>query len=131
MKLYSQIELKQAHDHCTQNKSALMKSKICGCFYCISTFTPDGIEHWHGEENMRGNNNPKAASATALCPNCGIDSVLGDASGFPITESFLIAMYEQYFGDECSLDPSPFSGTNSFGESFQEMFEAALKRHSK
>jgi hypothetical protein len=35
---------------------------------------------------------------TALCPSCGIDSVIGDASGFPITEEFLAAMESRWFG---------------------------------
>ena len=131
MKLYSQIELKQAHGYCVQNQSALAQSKLCGCFYCITIFTPGDIDTWYGEKNPVKNSTPEALSATASCPNCGIDSVLGDTSGFPITESFLIAMYEQYFGNECSLDPSPFSGTSSFRESFREMFEAALVQHSK
>jgi acetone carboxylase gamma subunit len=35
---------------------------------------------------------------TALCPECGIDSVIGDASGYPITEAFLGKMKTFWFG---------------------------------
>jgi acetone carboxylase gamma subunit len=35
---------------------------------------------------------------TALCPYCGIDSVIGDKSGFPITKEFLEKMYQHWFG---------------------------------
>jgi len=34
---------------------------------------------------------------TALCPKCEIDSVIGTASGFPITHEFLMRMHEHWF----------------------------------
>jgi len=34
---------------------------------------------------------------TALCPRCGIDSVIGSASGYPITADFLLMMRKYYF----------------------------------
>jgi hypothetical protein len=34
---------------------------------------------------------------TALCPYCYTDSVLGDASGYPITEEFLKEMNKRWF----------------------------------
>jgi hypothetical protein len=34
---------------------------------------------------------------TALCPKCGIDSVIGSASGFPISKEFLHEMCEYWF----------------------------------
>jgi acetone carboxylase gamma subunit len=33
----------------------------------------------------------------ALCPRCEIDSVLGDASGYPITHDFLSKMRHYWF----------------------------------
>ena len=33
----------------------------------------------------------------ALCPACGIDSVLGSASGFPVTPEFLGRMNACWF----------------------------------
>lgn len=32
-----------------------------------------------------------------MCPYCGIDSVLGDQSGFPITKELLIRMRWHWF----------------------------------
>ena len=44
----------------------------------------------------------------ALCPSCGIDSVIGDASGFPITEEFLVAMEARWFGlRDKNAEPQP------------------------
>jgi hypothetical protein len=34
---------------------------------------------------------------TALCPYCGIDSVIGESSGFPITDKFLKEMHQRWF----------------------------------
>jgi hypothetical protein len=48
---------------------------------------------------------------TALCPSCGVDSVIGDASGFPITVEFLTAMEAHWFG----LPDRPESGAAQDG----------------
>lgn len=76
-----------AHDCCTSNEIALQKSKTCACFYCERVFTPDQIEEWI--DDRRG--------WTALCPYCGIDAVIGDASGYPLTKEFLKRMYKYWF----------------------------------
>ncbi|KAB0489149.1 cytoplasmic protein, partial [Pseudomonas vancouverensis] len=34
---------------------------------------------------------------TALCPKCGIDSVIGSASNAPVNPEFLLKMYEHWF----------------------------------
>ena len=33
---------------------------------------------------------------TALCPYCGVDSVIGDASGFQLSEGFLQSMHKRW-----------------------------------
>ena len=76
-----------AHQYCHNNKDELLKSKKCGCFYCIKIFTPDRIKKKQWVD----------MSKTALCPFCGIDSVIGDTSGFPITEEFLFKMQDTWF----------------------------------
>jgi Zn finger protein HypA/HybF involved in hydrogenase expression len=78
----------KAHDH-SEYQTEILKSDICGCFRCLKTFTPDQIDQWHGE--------------LALCPMCGIDSVIGSASGFPIEKEFLSKMHDFWFS------PSGFS----------------------
>jgi hypothetical protein len=37
-----------------------------------------------------------------MCPRCGIDSVLGDRSGFPISAEFLGEMHRYWFTEEFS-----------------------------
>jgi len=51
-------------------------TEVCGCFYCLERFTPNEIEEWIDDENG------EKALATALCPKCGMDSVLGNAAFF-------------------------------------------------
>ena len=35
-------------------------------------------------------------AGTAVCPYCGMDSVIGEASGYPITHKFLQRMQKYY-----------------------------------
>lgn len=74
-----------AHDHCEGNKAELEKSKKCGCFYCLEMFPPQNINRFID------------GGKTALCPFCGIDAVIGDASGFSVTKSFLKTMHDYWF----------------------------------
>lgn len=79
-------ELRDAHEHCTRNRDALSRSKTCGCFYCQNIYSPDEITEWLNE-----------GCGTALCPHCGVDSVIGEASGYPVTKEFLGEMHEYWF----------------------------------
>ena len=78
-----------AHQHSINHRIEILASETCGCFYCLQTFPPSQIVEWCDEVNEVGQ--------TALCPNCGIDSVLGSASGLPIDPKFLKAMHDVWF----------------------------------
>ncbi len=75
-----ETEILEAHDHCNHNYKEIQESEICGCFYCLKTFPPSEIIEWLGLNFSKD---------SAVCPKCGIDSVLGSASGYPITHEFL------------------------------------------
>jgi hypothetical protein len=79
-----------AHAHSSAHRRELEASEQCGCFYCLAVFPPSDVTEWLVEEG------------TALCPRCGIDSVLGSASGYPITPKFLIRMRDHWFGSRSS-----------------------------
>jgi hypothetical protein len=36
----------QAYDHSRKNRDEIMKSEICGCFFCHETFKPEAIISW-------------------------------------------------------------------------------------
>jgi len=79
----------RAHIHASFHREEVLSSEICGCFYCLAVFKPDKIEEWIDEKNDVGQ--------TALCPECGIDSVIGSGSGFPISAEFLGKMHMYWF----------------------------------
>ena len=77
--------LVSAHDASSYHRLIVELSETCGCFYCLKIFSPDKIKDWVDDEQ------------TALCLNCGMDSVIGSGSGFPITEDFLGTMRDFWF----------------------------------
>lgn len=77
-----------AHEHVWHNYPKIKDDKICGCIYCLKIFKPSEIYDWTIEPN---------GGHTALCPYCNIDSVIGESSGYPITEEFLKKMNEYWF----------------------------------
>jgi len=79
----------QAHKHSIRHRDEITTSDKCGCFYCLAIFSPDELDDWVDEEN--------GVPQTALCCKCGIDSVIGSASGFPITCEFLALMKAHWF----------------------------------
>ena len=62
------------HKFCTRNRELIAKSTLCGCFYCLATFRPDEVVDW--VDWPEGAVDQLAEGVTALCPRCGIDSVL-------------------------------------------------------
>lgn len=78
-------QYEQAHQASKNHRAGLEASQQCGCFYCLHIYPPSEIEEWVD------------GGQTALCPYCGIDSVIGDASGVPVSEDFLSQMRERYF----------------------------------
>ena len=81
--------LESAHRRSANHREEVLGSELCGCFYCRQTFPPSEIEEWTDE--LAG------VSTTALCPRCGIDSVIGSCSGFALTPEFLREMHDYWF----------------------------------
>ena len=78
--------LYDAHKNSINNQKSLLNDAICGCFYCLKIYSPKEITEWIQDTD-----------GTALCPYCGIDSVLGESSGYPITKEFLTKMNKCWF----------------------------------
>ena len=77
-----------AHKFSSNHQTTLMRDKICGCFHCLKIFHPNEITDWIQDKEDK----------TALCPYCGIDSVIGESSGYPITTKFMTQMNQHWFG---------------------------------
>lgn len=84
MDLQSEIVL--AHKYSSNHKEKLLKDTKCGCFYCLKIFNPKEITNWCSD-----------IGGTAICPYCGIDSIIGESSEYPITKNFLGKMKEYWF----------------------------------
>ncbi len=76
-----------AHQHSSNHRQSLEASERCGCFHCLTEFQPDKIREW----TDRGQ--------TAICPHCGIDSVLG-TNDLEINQDLLKAMQDYWFNDQ-------------------------------
>lgn len=81
-----EILLKKAHDSSLKNKEQIEKSEKCGCFFCGKIFSSTEIISYISTDEP-----------TAECPYCFTDSLIGDASGFPITPQFLRNMRKRWF----------------------------------
>ena len=90
---FAECILINAHKHCIRNKEEILSSDLCGCFYCLSLFKPDQIIDWLKDDEA---NTDIGNIYTALC-TCGIDAVIGSASGFPITKQFMQDMHARWF----------------------------------
>jgi hypothetical protein len=74
------MDIIAAHKHSIHHREEVLSSDPCGCFYCLAVFPPSEILEWVDEIESIGQ--------TALCPKCGIDSVIGSNSGYPIEPDF-------------------------------------------
>lgn len=52
----------------SSHRTEMENSSLCGCFYCLATFTSTEIIEWIDEPN---------GGETAICPKCGIINVKG------------------------------------------------------
>ena len=75
------------HSHTLRNQQEIALSEYCHCISCCksypSSIVMDFIKDGDGE--------------TALCPYCGIDSVIGDACGLVIDQEILTALNNRWF----------------------------------
>ncbi|MDD5195178.1 MAG: cytoplasmic protein [Candidatus Omnitrophica bacterium] len=86
----SKAILEEAHKHSLKHREEILNSEMCGCFHCEAIFNPSEIKEWvDADKNNLGQ--------TALCPKCGIDSVIGSSSGYPIAKEFLGKMQKHWF----------------------------------
>ena len=81
--------LKAVYSHSIRNEESILKSNLCGCFHCISILAATDVKS--SEMVVE-----KDSFKTAICPICGIDAVLGDAS-VEITAELLEEMNSHYF----------------------------------
>jgi hypothetical protein len=74
-----------AKAHASRHRIELEASTRCACFFCFRAFATSEIKAWID------------ADTTALCPGCGVDAVLGNASSASISDGFLRKMHQYHF----------------------------------
>jgi len=77
-------EASRLHRHTRANRMELEASEVCGCIACERIYFPSEVVRW-------------AEGETALCPHCGVDAVVGSASGIPIMPGVLRRAHERWF----------------------------------
>ena len=80
-------ESKAMHRHTFKNMDEISRSDKCGCISCCQIYRAAEIE-----ESI-----PDGDGRTALCVNCGVDAVIGDASGIEITPELLKVLNKKWF----------------------------------
>jgi uncharacterized Zn-finger protein len=81
-------DLQEAHKYTHDNGYLLFAKQDCVCIYCGERFnSSDIVEHYLSDTGQ------------AACPYCGIDAVIGEVSGFKLTDKFIEAMYEYFFNN--------------------------------
>lgn len=83
---YNTKFLIKAHNRSSSHKSEILSVKLCGCFHCEQIFKPTEIIDWIDEPN---------GGETAICPKCGIDSVL--SSELPIEDQLFLEKMNNYW----------------------------------
>lgn len=106
------VNLDGLHRLSSFHRRALDKATRIGCFHCCRFSRRSEIKEWIDIRDVRKGRKDGPMKMreilalpvvqegqTALCPKCGIDSVLPDRSyGFRITKALLVAMEARWFG---------------------------------
>ena len=74
----------------TNNRPILENSEHCGCIYCFEFYSPTEITEWTDE-------NEKSIGMTAICPRCGVDTVVGFDEVSKLNKEWLIQMHNGLF----------------------------------
>jgi hypothetical protein len=79
------MNIKEASKYSIRNMEQLLKSKIAGCYCCCEIYDVSEITEWTD------------GGITALCPQCSVDSVLGDNSPYSIDRNTLTNLKNYWF----------------------------------
>jgi hypothetical protein len=91
------VDYAAIHRFSKNHREAILSSKECGCFYCLRVFPPSEIDEWtDGDDSGIGQ--------TAICPKCGIDSVLGSHDIPELSFEILKEMNDEWFEKTYSID---------------------------
>ena len=87
MPLYTKKVLSVIHKHSSKNKFEILNSHKCACFHCFRIYDSTDVETF-----LKDNDGEE----TALCPVCTTDTIIGDASGFNLTDELIDTLAYEY-----------------------------------
>ena len=86
-------DLKDILSHTKGNELDILHSHKCSCLFCRQNYDARKVSNWSNEGNK----------ISAVCPECGMTYVVGDASGYSFDHATLKEINESLFGEEYML----------------------------
>ncbi len=93
----TEIKLSALHKQSLRNRKYHATSHQCGCFFCLSIFEASRVRQFWDDET------------TAVCPLCGIDSVIYDSQVERLTPQLLQALKRYAWNDLIDSDTANIS----------------------
>lgn len=87
------LRLMRLHMNTLNNAARVRAADRCGCFHCGQMFAPGEVVRFVPE---------KDGGKTAMCPRCGIDAVLTNLDGEPLTEGLLEELRARFFSESAA-----------------------------
>lgn len=82
----------EAYQHSIRNRTTLAESQTCGCFHCEKIFPSAELTDDDFTQELDG-------SYTAICPYCGVDSIISESKKYALTKELLSEMNKQWFNE--------------------------------
>ena len=86
MKL-TDMQSKLYHSHTIRNREEINLSEYCHCICCTKSYPSPIVINFIKDGD----------GETALCPYCGIDSIIGDSCGLEINQEILTELNKRWF----------------------------------
>jgi NAD-dependent SIR2 family protein deacetylase len=83
--MISEKRLQRIYQHSRLNQQFMVPGAACRCFHCLQEFPTEEVSRWTD------------GGKTALCPRCGIDSVLSNNAD-ELTDALIRRLQAIYFG---------------------------------
>ena len=88
---YTKEQYPDIYKHTKNNELDILRSKNCSCLFCRQTFNARKVSEWTSGKNNQ---------MSAICPECGMDTLVGDASGYVFGIEDLKEINHEYFGEK-------------------------------
>ncbi len=72
------------------NEVQILHSKTCSCLFCRQTYDARLVHDWVNDEQ----------GISAICPECGMDAVVGDNNGEPMDKALLKELNLAFYGED-------------------------------